>query len=170
MPRTSDFRQLAFKVPRVENSGKFVGKNAYWKIYTIENYFRIIIHSVLSAQIGSHWWDTAVDLRIQNRAQGFRQDYLKRPWHTTPGAHDIYYTYLTDLNEIIRANSHLFATLIADVDDWIARIAQLRLPRNIVGHMNYPSGVDRKRIDVFYSDIRALVRQLQASGLALLIP
>lgn len=170
MSRAVDFRQLAFKVPEVESTGKFVGTKSYWKIFAIENLFRVIIHSVLSVQIGSQWWTIAVDSKIQGRALAFRQDYLRQPWHTSPGTHDIYYTHLRDLGEIIRANSNLFRPLIPDVDHWIFRIEQLRLPRNIVGHMNYPRKVDRQRIDVIHSDTRALVEHLEATGLTLVIP
>ena len=170
MPQTADFRKFAFKVPKVEATGKFVGGKTYWKIFAVENSFRVIIHSVLSAQIGSQWWNTAVDPKIQSRAQVFRQDYVRQPWHTSPGSHDIYYTHLRDLTEIIRANSHLFRPAIREVDQWIARIEQLRLPRNIVGHMNYPTRVDRKRVDVIHADTKALIRQLETTGLALLIP
>lgn len=170
MPRTTDFRKSSFDIPKVEASGKFVGSKTYWKIYATENLFRIIIHSILSAQIGSQWWTTAVDRNIQGRGQRFRQEYLRQPWHTSPGVHDIYYTHLRDLAEIIRANSNLFRPSIPEIDSWIARIEQLRLPRNIVGHMNYPKQVDRKRIDVIHADTRELIRHLKSAGLALLIP
>lgn len=170
MPQITDFRASPFSVPRVEATGRFVGRGAYWKLYAIENFFRVLIHSVLSAQIGPIWWAAAVDQRTQRDAERFRQSYLRRPWHTSPGSHEIYYTHLSDLNEIIRANSHLFLPLIPDIDQWIARVEQLRLPRNIVGHMNYPSPVDRMRIDVLHSDTRALIMQLEARGLTLVVP
>jgi hypothetical protein len=165
MPRrVEDFRGLAFDRAAVDKAGKSVGRTGYWKLYAIENLFRVLIHSVLSAQIGPKWWTTAVAPNIQKRAQHFRQQYVKRPWHTSPGAHDIYYTLLSDLSEIIRANSNLFQPVVPDIDQWIARIEQLRLPRNIVGHMNYPSQVDQQRIDVIYKDTVALIAQLQGGG------
>lgn len=170
MPQTADFRTSAFEVPRVEAAGKFVGRRAYWRLYSIENFFRVLIHSVLSAQIGSDWWTKAVDPRIRGDAERFRKDYLQRPWHTSPGSHAIYYTYLSHLNEIIRANSHLFLSLIPEIDQWIARLEQVRLPRNIISHMNYPNEVDRQRIDVLHADTRALMAQLEARGLPLLVP
>ncbi len=170
MPQMIDFRKAAFHVPRVEATGKYIGKNTYWKIFAIENMFRIIIHSVLSVQINPNWWTIAVDRDTQNRAQKFRKDYLRSPWHTSPGSHDIYYTLLRDLAEIIRANKNLFLPSIPDIDQWIARIELIRLPRNIVGHMNYPERVDRQRIDVTHADTRALMTHLQSAGLQLLIP
>lgn len=170
MTRPVDFRSSSFDTVRVEAAGKHVGRQTYWKLYTIENLFRVLIHSVLSAQIGSNWWATAVDQRIQDQAARFRKSYLRRPWHTSPGSHEIYYTHLTDLNEIMRANINLLLPVVPDIDQWIARVEQIRLPRNIVGHMNYPNHIDRQRIDVLYSDTGALIAHLRETGLTLLVP
>ena len=169
MPAIGDFRTTTFDVGRVKTSGRNVGSNVYWKLYAIENVIRVIIHSVLSAQIGSNWWSTAVDSRIQGKVQRFRATYGASPWHSSPGQHEIYYLDLSDLNEIMRANSNLFAPVVPDVHQWIARIEQVRLPRNIVAHMNWPHQTDRQRIEVTYKDVQALANQL-AGSLALSIP
>ena len=169
MPAISDFRTTAFDFGRVKASGRNVGANVYWKLYAIENVIRVIVHSVLSAQIGSDWWSTAVDSRIQGKVQRFRNTYGARPWHSSPGKHEIYYIDLSDLNEIMRANSNLFVPVVPDVDQWIARLEQVRLPRNIVAHMNWLHQTDRLRIEVTYEDIQILADQL-AGSLALLIP
>lgn len=97
---------------------------------------------------------------IQGKAQGFRAAYTARPWHTTPGSHDIYYLDLKDLGEIIRANSNLFFPVLPEVDQWIARLEQMRLPRNVVAHMNWPNPTDQKRIDVLFEDFRKLSQAL----------
>ena len=170
MPATKDFRTYPFNADRLDAAGKNVGQRVYWKLYAIENLVRVMTHSVLTAQVGADWWNTAVDPGIREGAQRRRADYTKQSWHTTPGNHDIYYALLTDLSRIIAANSHLFKPLVHDVDGWIARIEQLRLPRNIVGHMNWPHKTDRQRIDVVHSDLQQLVQQLAASGTALSIP
>ena len=170
MAAVVEFRTIPFDALRVDASGKDIGRKIYWKLYAVENVLRIIVHSVLAGQIGPNWWVVAVSPGVQKQAQKWRSSYARRPWHGTPGTHDIYYTTLSDLNEIIRANSQLFLPIISDIDQWIARIEQIRLPRNIVGHMNWPSRTDRQRIDVFYSDLHALVKHLVLSGLSLAIP
>jgi hypothetical protein len=169
MPRAADFRQFAFSTSRIDASGKDIGRKTYWKLYAIENIVRTIIHSVLSVQIGPDWWPVAVDPRIQKDVRRFRNQYARRPWHGTPGTHDIYYAGLADLGEIMRANTNLFVPVIPDIVQWVARIEQMRLPRNIVGHMNWPIHADRTRIDVFYSDVQALAAQLAAQGITLTI-
>src|SRR5207245_6824364 len=124
MPAAVDFRTRAFNADNVDASGKSIGRKVYWKLYASENLVRIIIHSVLSAQIGANWWDVAVDAGIKKQIERFKTSYKQQPWHSHPGAHDIYYTYLADMNEIIRSNSHLFLPVITDIDQWIARIEQ----------------------------------------------
>jgi hypothetical protein len=76
---------------------------------------------------------------------------------------------LKDLNEIIRANANLFDPVIPDLDKWMLGIEELRLPRNVVAHMNFPSSTDKKRIDVFYEDYLNLVTLVQ-SKIGLKIP
>lgn len=171
MPRDSDFRIGSnFSVAAVNSSGLFIGKRVYWKLYAIENIYRVLIHSILTIQINSNWWSIAVDQNIRQKAQKFRQDYLKRPWHTNPGVHDIYYIHLSDLNKIALVNSHLLVSLIPDIDQWIVKIETLRLPRNVVVHMNFPNPTDRARIGVLYDDFKNLLSSSIASRITLKIP
>lgn len=165
-----DFRTSSFDIAKVEASGRDVGRKVYWQLYVIENLVRIIIHSVLTAQLHANWWSVAVNQGIQSTAQKFKNQYAKRPWHSAPGSHDIYYVFLSDLNEIIRANKHLFQTVIPDIDQWIVEIERVRFPRNIVGHMNWPTPTDRQRISMLCADIKVLTNQISGSGMNLLIP
>jgi len=170
MPIASDFRNYAFDQVRVDAAGRNIGGRVYWKLYAIENLVRVVVHSVLTAQAGAGWWSVAVDPRLRQRVTDRMKEYASRPWHSTPGRHDIYYTLLSDLSKIITANSHLFKPIIADIDQWIARLEQVRIPRNIVGHMNWPSQIDRQRIDVCYADLQQLVTHLANQGFSLSVP
>jgi hypothetical protein len=170
MPRAAvDFRLHTYDTGRVESSGRYIGRNIYWKLYFIENAVRTVIHSVLTAQVHSNWWSLAVDSKIQQKAASVKADYRQRPWHTTPGSHDIYYVFLKDLVEVMRANSHIFLPIIPEIDQWIAELERIRLPRNVVGHMNWPSAADRRRIGLLYDDIKILVNDV-AKRIQLLIP
>lgn len=170
MPTVRDFRNYAFKEERIKRCGRFVGRQAYWKLYAIENLLRIVIHSVLSAQISPQWWDVAVDRKTRRKVQEFRERYLRRPWHTLPGGHGIYYVFLSDLNNIVRANSNLFLPVWPDVDQWVGKIEGILLPRNVVGHMNFPNQADRQRIDTTYEEMALLVGRLQEAGVRVEIP
>ena len=170
MPAISDFRNYAFDTARVEAAGKNVGSKVYWKLFAIENLVRVVVHSILTVQAGSNYWSIAIDPGIRGQVEKRRKDYASRPWHSTPGKHDIYYTFLSDLNKIIAANSHLFKPMVPDIDQWVARIEQVRLPRNIVGHMNWLSMTDRQRIDVFHADVQHLIQHLASAGASLIVP
>ncbi len=170
MPVVRDFRNFRFDRPRVDRCGKHIGRHIYWKLYTIENVVRVIIHSVLTAQINSQWWNVAVDPKIQKRAESVRQQYAQRPGHTSPGNHDLYYVFLSDLNKIIGANSNLFLPVLTDVDKWVVELEDVRLPRNIVSHMHFPNQPDRQQIDKTYNDFVSLLPRIEAAGVTLLIP
>jgi len=142
-------------------SGKYVGKTSYWRLYAIENAWRIIVHSVLNAQFApDDWWVVAVDKPTREKAEDRKKDYAKRPWHGHGGNHGVYYLLLSDLTKIIATHRDLFRPIAPQIDNWIAKLDDLRLPRNVVGHMNWPTSQDLKRIDVFYEDLQQLLRQI----------
>lgn len=170
MSAVSDFRNYTFDRSRIDAAGRNIGGKVYWKLYAIENLVRVIVHSVLTVEAGPYWWAKTVDPAIKGQVRFRMTEYASQPWHSTPGKHDIYYTFLSDLNKIITANSHLFSPVIPHIDQWIARIEQIRLPRNVVGHMNWPSATDRQRIDVFHADLQHLVQQLANAGVTLSVP
>jgi hypothetical protein len=170
VPTIVDYRTLAFTTTRVGDSGRYIGRAAYWKLYVIENVVRIVIHSVLSAQIGANWWTVAVDPDTLRTVQRVRRSYTRRPWHTIPGKHDLYFVFLPDLIKIMQGNSHLFLPTIPDIDQWIVRLEQIRIPRNIVGHMNWLNSIDKSLIDTTYVDFKSLMKRLSASRLTITIP
>jgi hypothetical protein len=171
VPPPRDFRSLAFDAARVDASGKNVGRNVYWKLFAIENLMRVVTHSVLLTQVGPDWWTKAVDVGIQKSVASMKAAYSNKPWHGGPGGHEIYFTLLSELTKIVAANSHLFQPIITDIDAWVARLEQIRVPRNVVGHMNWPATNDRRRIDLVYSDLQGLVGKLAAAkSVAFAIP
>jgi hypothetical protein len=170
MPAPRDFRSFGFSQMRVERCGKYIGRYNYWKLYVIENILRVVLNSVLLRQIGLNWWTIAVDPGVQKKATKVRAAYASRPWHTPAGNHDIYYVFLPDISNIIRANSHLLAPVIPTINIWITRIDDIRIPRNLVGHMNFPNVADRQRIDTLHRDVGSLIGQVQSYGLAVDIP
>jgi hypothetical protein len=170
MPAALDFRTLPFHATRVSDSGRYIGNSIYWKLYAIENLVRVIVHSVLTAQIALDWWSVAVDPKLQGTVLRIRRDYSRAPWHTSPGTHDIYYVFLKDLNLIIQANIHLFRPLIPDIDRWVGLLEQLRLPRNVVGHVNWLNATDKSQIDTTYVEAKALIRRFSRAGNSIIIP
>lgn len=172
MPSVIDFRSLPqFDLEGINKSGRNIGKTIYWKLYAVENLYRVIIHSVLSIQIRPNWWRIATDRNIRRKAVDFKQRYLRRPWHTLPGQHYIYYINLYDLNEIVRANLNLFDPIIPDMDQWIVKVETIRLPRNVIAHMNFPNRNDRQRIYLLYEDFKRLLNLVQSHpGVTLQVP
>lgn len=170
MPGIRDFRNFRFDGKRVNQCGKYIGRIAYWKLYVIENLLRLVIHSVLSVQISPNWWNQVVDPPVRRKARNARAYYSRRPLYTPPGRHDIYYVSLSDLNNILRANSNLFGALIPETNRLVGRLEKVRVRRNAVGHMNFINGSDRRVINRMYSDFTSLVIRLQKASLAIVIP
>jgi len=171
MPSVRDFRTASkFDIGTVSISGRYIGKIAYWKLYATENLYRVILHSILSIQLPPpDWWSSAANENIQRRANRNREDYAAQPWHTTPGQHSIYYIGLGDLNEIARATAEKLRVVVPNIDDFITRVEMVRLPRNVVAHMNFLKAADRNRVDIIYEDFKALTKMVQ-QNIVLQIP
>jgi hypothetical protein len=170
MPLVRDFRNATFKPDRIDRCGRYIGSKLYWKLYAIENTLRVVVNSVLTLQIGANWWSVAVDPNVVTKASGFRRHYAARPRNASPGIEDIHLIFLSDLTEILRANSHQFLPLIADTNNWIADLEAIRVPRNLVGHMNFPNAFDKAAIDSAYSRLPSLMTQLATNGVPVLMP
>jgi hypothetical protein len=170
MPVVRDFRNASFRLDRIDRCGRYVGSNLYWKLYAIENTLRIVINSVLTLQIGAHWWSVAVDPGVVRQASRFRAHCAARPRNASPGMENIHLVFLSDLTEILRANSHQFLPLIPDTNNWIAALEDIRAPRNLVGHMNFPNAFDKAAIDSAYSQLPSLISRLNTNGVPILIP
>jgi len=170
MAVAADFRRFAFDLQRVDKSGKSLARDSYWRLYAAENLLRVLVHTVLESQLGPDWWLLATPKHMQDDAEDARKRYLAHPWHGTAGTHPIYFCYLSSLAKILEANKNLFDPVVKDIDGWIARTEQIVLPRNVVGHMNWLSATDKNRIQVFHSDVHALLKKLAENGLQLLIP
>lgn len=170
MPVVRDFRNYSFRADRVDRCGRHIGSHVYPKLYVIENTIRIVIHSVLSANIHANWWDVAVDKPVRDNAQRFRRRYIAKPQNASPGMHDIHLIFLGDLAEILRANSHLFALVVPDIDQWIQTLEAILIPRNLVGHMNFPNTFDRNAIDGAYARLPSLLSHLTTNHVPIQIP
>ncbi len=170
MPIVHDFRKYSFRPVRIDRCGRHIGSKLYWKLYAIENTLRIVIHSVLTAQFGVNWWTVAVDPKIVKKASGFRASYAAKPRNASPGLSDIYLVFLSDLTEIMRVNSNQFRPVVPDTNNWVAILESIRVPRNLVGHMNFPNAFDGTAIDSAYSQLPTLLGQLSANNVPVLIP
>ncbi|HCR71848.1 MAG TPA: hypothetical protein DIW23_10425 [Anaerolineae bacterium] len=171
MPVILDYRQLPFDINKVTESGKFIGKSTYWRLFAIENMFRVVIHSVLSAQININWWSYVISQDKNTQVQNMKINYRNYPGGITlPGSHDIYYLLLSDLTKIITNQRNLFIQVIPNVDQWIIKLERIRLPRNLISHMNWLNVIERNRIDTTYKEARALLRNFSNSNIAILIP
>ena len=170
MPVARDFRFYAYQPARVVRCGRSIGRNFFWKLYAIENSFRVIVNSVLIVQVDADWWAKAISKKKQATLDQRREDYTARPLHASPGKHDIYLLMLSDLTKLIGTYQDKFSPVVPDIDEWIVRLERIRLPRNLVGHMNFPNSYDRQRIDSAYASLPVIFAHLHEKGIPLVIP
>jgi len=176
MTETKDFRNYAFSSHRIEKCGKFLGNFYYWKLFIIENTLRIFIHSVLTVQYtekGENWWDDLAG-EAKNSYERNKKNYLKPEarFFSLPGKHPIYFIDIKDLNEILRANFTLFVPVIGEsiLNKLILDIETLRIPRNIIAHVNFPKKKDLDRINTFFEDVSVYIDFIKEKNIKVIIP
>jgi hypothetical protein len=156
-----DYRNFNWNTALLIRYGKTLGKDHYWKVYVLENIIRVIIHSVLAIQVGPDWWDRVVDPRICGTAASIRNNYLTQTPSRNPGRHDIYCTYLPNLGRILFDNKGYFYPLLPEVEKVIIGLERIRLPRNLIGHMNVLTGIDKRSITNFYKLSILMAKKLE---------
>lgn len=168
---TEDFRYLSeFREQSVAQSGRIVGSRSYWKLYAIENIWRVIICSVLSVEHPTKdWWNEIFGERKLRLIAKWKEDEKNLGWRSTRGDHVIYYLNLDDLKTIIDAVGGLFIPLINDIEDWGEELRDVAPPRNVVAHMNFPTSDDKRRVDDLYAKTISLVRELKRNARVKLI-
>lgn len=157
----ADYRNFNWNIAGLTSYGKKLGKDYYWKIYVLENTIRVIIHSVLAIQVGPDWWDKVVDPGIRGNALTIRNKYLTQAPQRSPGRHDIYCTYLPSLGRILFDNKGYFYPLLPEVEKFIIGLERIRLSRNLIGHMNVLTGVDKRSITNFYKFSILMAKKLE---------
>jgi hypothetical protein len=129
----------------------------YPKMYLLENSIRSVINRVLTAKHGKDWWDTQAPSAVRKLVQGRKDKEDKIPWHGKRGAHEIYYSDFSDLQNIIEKNWVDFDPIIHK-QQWIKQwLEELEPARNTLAHNNPVSDNEQKRIEVFYNDWAALI-------------
>jgi len=105
-----------------------------------------------------------------SKAAKFRASYSAKPKNASPGTSDIHLVFLSDLTEILRANSNLFLPVVPDTNQWISTLEAIRVPRNLVGHMNFPNTFDKNAIDSAYLQLPSLLGHLATRSVPVLVP
>lgn len=129
----------------------------YPKLYIFENSIRNVIIRVLRNRHGKDWWAKSAPSGVQKKVAGRKSDEAKKPWHGKRGTHEIYYSDLGDLLDIITSNWVEFEPIFLK-QQWITqRLDELEPPRNIVAHNNPLSKQEENRVDLYFNDWIALL-------------
>ncbi len=172
MADAPDYRDiLTFDSNAVKESGKSISSSTYWKLFAIENYYRVVIHTILRGQHGEDWWSFVVSERWAERVQSLKESYISTAGHSPLGEHIIYHTTLWQLNEIVRIAADQFDPRIDDLDDLITKVEEILPPRNLVAHMNHIDREQKMKITFLYRFFKKLIKDLQEKhNLSLEIP
>jgi hypothetical protein len=171
---TLDYRYRAFSVTKLKRTSTHLGQYQYPNIYVVENCLRIIIHTVLTNQLGPDWWFSVASRKLRDSACYTKKKNAERiirdRRHVKPGGHRIYYTLFTGLLEILNGQAHIFRTYIKRFDEYYVRLEKMVHSRNLVCHSNYPGAFDRRVIKDVAKRTDGILKEIAERGLPLTPP
>jgi hypothetical protein len=107
---------------------------------------------------GTNWWDNNVGKKIRDKVTIRISNENKNKWHGKRGAHQIFYTDIEDLSDIIAANWEDFKEYFPD-QAWVkTMISVIGTSRNVVAHNNPLSDDD---IDAVKVNFRQWTKQIK---------
>jgi len=130
----------------------------YPKYYVLENSIRVVIKRILENSYGNLWWQTRVAKPVRDTVADRMKKEAKQPWHGKRAQHEIFYSDFGDLAKIIKKNWSDFEDFFPS-QPWVTqRLEELEHPRNVMAHHNPISHEDLRRIDLYFHDWVALLR------------
>ena len=159
----ADYRDAPFNLRILQSYARKIAGDYYRKLYISENILRAGIHSILRVQAGVNWWDQIVDNGSKGTAISVRNNYIQMPTPRNPGNHRIYCVYLSNLGKILFDAKGYFYHVFPNVERLIVLIEQVRLSRNLVGHMNVLTAVEKARVTKLHSLCNELARAIAES-------
>lgn len=106
-------------------------------LYVFENSVRIIIQKILDAKYGRDWWKKAtIPTKIIKKVEGRKKSEDNNKWHGARGAHEINYTDIEELVNIIESNWEIFEPHLPKQHIVKAIIEIIGTSRNVIAHHN----------------------------------
>jgi len=130
----------------------------YPKYYVLENSVRFVIKRILEYKYGPSWWQTQVAEPVRKKVSDRKLKEKTQPWHGKRGQHEIFYSDFGDLKRIVQKNWSDFKDLFPSQPWILQKLDELETPRNILAHHNPVGKRDQQRIDLYYQDWIALIR------------
>jgi hypothetical protein len=162
MATIADFRNRNFNLILIDKCGKYLGKEAYCLLYSIENIFRIIIHSVLTIQINKdNWWFSVADKDMMAEANKNKQKYVAEFPDIKIGMHEIYHVNLSHLKSILEKQSFAFLPILKEKKQLLSECINLLKiiisPRNKIAHMNFITNQQIKNAETLLKKSKLLL-------------
>lgn len=125
----------------------------YVILHCYENSARKLIEKVLSAKLGSNWWDIAASNPLKTKLKDRQEKEAKNKWLTPRGNSPLFYIDWGDLLSIIRKYEPDFLPHIHDFKFAELRFEELERLRNVVAHHGFfPAEEDFQRLLISFND------------------
>jgi len=151
--------------PQIINDAKLMASRVYFLLYIFENSARELIKRVMARAYGDDWWSTSAPAKVKREVEGRMKGETRLRYHGKRGAHEIYYTNIKHLRQIVTSNWQHFERLFPDMAWFTTHVDVIEASRNVVAHNNPLDGQSIKRLEVYSTDWRNQIRGCVEDGL-----
>jgi hypothetical protein len=131
---------------------------AYGLLASLENRLRFFIVSYLEKNKGPNWWDQCISKAVKDNIDRNKNHPLTG-WHIELPKHDIQYTALSDLANIIINNWDVFEHAFKNQSHIKTYLESLEIPRNTIAHSNVLSKDMMQELELSSRKILNLIEQ-----------
>jgi hypothetical protein len=122
----------------------------YPVIYAFENSVRKMVQTVMQKNHNTNWWDNKVSRKIRDKVSERMKDEERNRWHGKRGAHEVFYSDIEDLSDIISTNWKDFESFFPN-QHWVKTMIEIiGKSRNVIAHNNPLSDDDMAALKVHF--------------------
>ena len=148
---------------RLADEAISMATKVYPIIYIYENSIRNFILKLLEKKYGKEWWNkSSVSTSIKTKVQKRMSNENRNKWHGKRNTHQIYYTDIDDLKNIITNNWNDFESYLKTSQFLIiANIEIIEQSRNVISHNNPLSKDDIDSVTVNFKQWIKIIENIE---------
>lgn len=124
----------------------------YVGLHCLENSVRNVIRTVLSKNLGEHWWNKSASEQMIRKLTDRKARETKNKWLTSRGADELNYLDWGDLVTLIRKFPKEFESQIGSTKFAELRLEELENLRNTIAHNGILADSEITRVQLYFQD------------------
>jgi len=135
-----------------------VMKNAYARLFNIENQLRKFIEDKLIIKYGPDWWNKGLSAGLKAKTEDRKETELKEAWKVAEIKSNMDYLSFEHLSGVIITNwNGVFDMIFYNQDKIKLKLTELETIRNAIAHCRTLSDDSLKKIQMYSDEIKQMI-------------